>query len=1241
MHRRHVACAANSVSDSAPRRLRVAIVAASLRIVGGHSVQAQQLLDGWRHDASVEAWLVPIDPRPRKPFDRLLAIKLIRTIVTQLCYWPLLVREVRRADVVHVFSAAYSSFLLAPLPAVIIARLLRKPVILNYHSGEAPDHLRRSALARFVLKRCVNLVVVPSPFLHEVFATFGIRAEVVPNTIDVARFAYRARDPLRPRLISTRNFEPLYNVACTLRAFARIQARYPEASLTLVGAGSQETTLRTLASPLRNVTFAGRVEPAKMPGYYADADIYIQTPSIDNMPLSLLEAFASGLPSVATRTGGVPAMLHDGVHGLLVPNDDDVAAARQVIRLIEAPVHARYLAAAARETCAAYEWPLVSSGWREAYRSVRTPPAERRARTTFSRLRRMTRDELVWRARAWARIQMQRIVTRIRRPRWNRRALGHILAPGVVDAAMRRDIRARHWQDVHEALVRRIGRRPSRFVLDSSSAEALAVTIRARWPDAAADAAMRADRLLAGRYDVLGYSDLAFPRGAHDIDWHLDPVHGRRGPVAFWADVPYLDPACGDHKVIWELNRHQHWQQLVRASWLTGDPRYRLAIVDRLDSWLAANPPLIGINWASMLELGFRSISWIWAMHGLLAAPDTDPRPWLVDMLIALDRQLTHVEQNLSRFFSPNTHLTGEALALYVAGVALPELAASARWAALGRDILLQEIDRQIHADGGHAEGSTHYHRYTLDIYLLALLTAMRAGDAAAIARFRDAVTRLAEFTRAVADDAGVLPLIGDDDGGLLWPMAGRACRDVRDSLALAAALLGRGDLAPWPAPEEVFWVGGRAAIDRVEWMEAEPDVATAPPSRMFRDTGYFVARDADGGHAVFDIGRHGYLNGGHAHADALAITLNIGGRPLLVDPGTASYVDQPRRDQMRATSSHNTVAIDGRPQSIPDGPFRWRTRTDARLHAWRHNPAFDWAEASHDGYAPIEHRRALLRTSSGWFVVDEISGHGPHTIDTFWHFDPRWAVTVDAPGRLRAMDADGHIAWLVHDAGTATRDRGNERLGLGWYSPVYGTRMPAWVADVREDGPAPLGAVTWIGADPDGQPPTIERLSPRTDSASRVVGARVIAGDSTSILLVRFDEPAACGARDAQLPDYQTNARVLHYASRGGALVALDVIDGTHAFANRDGWLSVTADDPIVELHIGIEDGTMDLRACAPPSRLRFEGDAMTSLRTLRLNGREWPMTHSSASGAPLVVDASQWAEAGAPLATTLLNRR
>src|SRR5262249_39266172 len=264
------------------------------------------------------------------------------------------------------------------------------------------------------------------------------------------------------------------------------------------------------------------------------------------------------------------------------------------------------------------------------------------------------------------------------------------------------------------------------------------------------------------------------------------------------------------------LNRHQHWIALGRAYWLTGLQKYRDRFVAELTSWLDANPPLAGVNWASMLELALRSLSWLWALN-FFVEQGGPPEPghnmrdrdtWLVDLLLALDRQLTHVEQNLSHYFSPNTHLLGEALALYVCGRALPELAASGRRAAIGRRILLDEIDRQIAPDGGHAERSTHYQRYALDFYLLAPIVARLTADAAA-SRFEEAAGRLAFAARLLADDGGRLPHIGDDDGGVLLATAGRAPDDIRDSLSIAAALTGRADLHVGGVPEEVLWVAG------------------------------------------------------------------------------------------------------------------------------------------------------------------------------------------------------------------------------------------------------------------------------------------------------------------------------------------------------------------------------------------------------------------------------------------------
>jgi hypothetical protein len=449
----------------------------------------------------------------------------------------------------------------------------------------------------------------------------------------------------------------------------------------------------------------------------------------------------------------------------------------------------------------------------------------------LARVGRMDRAEIAFRARTVARQRAQHLTAAWRPGGWRREALASRLVPsaGSIGTAIER-LEARDWPSAHRTLSEHFHRRVSRFLVSPHSLPELAGAIRLRFPRAAEHAASRADRAAAGRFDLLGYQGLDFATPGGSIDWHADPVHGRRAPRSWWSRVRYLDPSVGDHKIIWELNRHQHFLGMGRAAWLTGHAGYREAFASQLEDWLLSNPPLVGVNWTSMLELALRSLSWLWAMHLFVEVPRTGaspgprhgtapsgldvPTPWLVDLLLALDRQLSHVAGNLSRYFSPNTHLTGEALALYTCGRALPELASASAWADAGREILLEQIDRQISRDGGHVERSTHYQRYTLDFYVLALAMA-RVTDDACVDRFADAVDRLASATRLLADGDGILPHIGDDDGGSLFPICGRPADDVRDSLASAAVLLQRPDLVVGSTPEETLWLLG----SQPEWM--------------------------------------------------------------------------------------------------------------------------------------------------------------------------------------------------------------------------------------------------------------------------------------------------------------------------------------------------------------------------------------------------------------------------------------
>ena len=243
------------------------MVVASLDIVGGHGVQAATLATHLRQEGYPVSF-VPINP----PFPRGLGwvrrCPYARTLLTQALYRPSL-RRLAQSDVVHVFAASYWSFVLGPVPAILAARRLGKRVVLNYHSGEADDHLARWGRLVHPFLKMADAIVVPSRYLRGVFTRRGYITRVIPNVVDTGAFRYRDRVPLRPRLLSTRNLEPGYDVANTIRAMALLRGRYPEATLTVAGYGSQDKALRRLAASLGiegAVRFAGRVEPAHMPG---------------------------------------------------------------------------------------------------------------------------------------------------------------------------------------------------------------------------------------------------------------------------------------------------------------------------------------------------------------------------------------------------------------------------------------------------------------------------------------------------------------------------------------------------------------------------------------------------------------------------------------------------------------------------------------------------------------------------------------------------------------------------------------------------------------------------------------------------------------------------------------------------------------------------------------------------------------------------------------------------------------
>jgi hypothetical protein len=787
--------------------------------------------------------------------------------------------------------------------------------------------------------------------------------------------------------------------------------------------------------------------------------------------------------------------------------------------------------------------------------------------------------EMAWRARAAAHIAADHVTTRLARPRWDRRRLASALAPADAPGDVRGALDAGDWNAAHRALAAHFCTRPGGFVIAPGLRSALARQIGSRFPESVAAAARSGDQLLAGRYDILGYRGLAFD--GHD--WHRDIVHDKRAPAVLWSSVPYLDPACGDHKIIWELNRHQHWMLLGRAYWLTGDDRYRSACLSQLESWLAGNPPLMGVNWASMLELGFRSLSWLWALNFFADSAADDTAPWLVDLLLGLDRQLTHIERHLSLYFSPNTHLLGEALALYVAGRTLPELKASPRRTELGRRVLCAEIARQIAGDGGHCERSAHYHRYTLDFYLLALTVARLTHDPVA-ETFRSAVVRLATAARALADDNGRLPHLGDDDGGTLFPLTRRPADDICDSLYIAGTLTGHTELLIGDPPEEVFWVLGQPGFAPMLDEAMDAPKSAAPPSVALSETGYYISRNGSGDHIVIDGGPHGYLNCGHAHADALSVTFTRRGVPLLIDPGTGCYtIDLAQRDRFRSTAPHNTLTLDDRPQSRPRGAFHWDQTANGAVRRWREDQRFDYFDGTHDGYQPLTHRRHVLALHDDLLVVaDCVMGLGTHTAKVQWLVDPAWAACVNE--RHAIFTAGQDCVSLTVAGGEVASVSADSATGLGWHAPVYGHIEPATSVTISSRRPLPLWIFSVFGLDADNPVLAVEPLSLIAPAGTLQHSTALCVTRRTSVEHVLIAEPVGDVCRATwRLAGVETDARMLWVRREGRrGITRLGMVDATTVRSRPSGALNLNF--PTRVRVLSLEPGTVSegLLACA-----------------------------------------------------------
>lgn len=338
---------------------------------GGMANQCRQLA-GLLRDEGVHVEVVQVNA-PYKP-HWIAHLKGVRAVFRLLPYLWTLWRVAGRVQLFHVMANSGWSWHLFAAPAILIGKLRGIAVVVNYRGGEADSFLARSyKRVKQPLSRA-DALVVPSGFLEAVFARYGFTSRIVPNIIDLGRFSPReAAISSAPNILVARNLEPIYDNATALRAFRIVRESVPAARLTIAGSGPEKMMLQQLAAELGiadAVTFSGRVENADMPKLYRSADVMINPSLADNMPISVLESLASGVPVVSTNVGGVAYLVKDGETALLVPPGDHTAMAAALLRLLREAELARHLSVAGLAEVRQYAWPNVRERLLSVYQVV-------------------------------------------------------------------------------------------------------------------------------------------------------------------------------------------------------------------------------------------------------------------------------------------------------------------------------------------------------------------------------------------------------------------------------------------------------------------------------------------------------------------------------------------------------------------------------------------------------------------------------------------------------------------------------------------------------------------------------------------------------------------------------------------------------------------------------------------------------------------------------------------------------
>jgi hypothetical protein len=562
-----------------------------------------------------------------------------------------------------------------------------------------------------------------------------------------------------------------------------------------------------------------------------------------------------------------------------------------------------------------------------------------------------------------------------------------------------------------------------------------------------------AETICRHEFDLLGCGTFYL---GNPIDWHVDPVSGHRWPKRFSRAI---NKSAGisqgvDMKFPWELSRMQHLPTLGKAYRLTKNERYAREIVEQLIQWMDDNPCPYGVNWTCAMDVAIRIMNITWAYLFIQDAPalTCDVRARLAVSIFQHGQfilfNLEHGFREDGSIVNSNHYLTN-VLGLLHLGLICREFTMAETWRHIGLTALVEEMERQVHPDGGDFESSIPYHRLVLELFIAGALLC-RVNEVSLPNRYWKKLEKMFEFVLFVTRPDGKVPQVGDADDGRLYILSDYSNwdrTDFRYLLSIGAVLFQRSDMKAnsGELSEDAFWWLGPSSLIAFNVLTDGNDQLQ---SKAFEDSGLYVLRSGDK-YLVACCGVVGTAGiGNHKHNDLLSFELYAGDKAFIVDPGAYVYTRNPGlRSLFRSTKYHNTVAIDGQEQNRFEASQVFEMTADSTImvHEWASTPKRDWLDVEHTGYArltqAVRHRRIFLfeKRTGTWEITDIFVGAGDHTADWYFHFDHGIGLETIDGGVVRTSCEGTNLALAVRAAIPLVFE-----VDEGWVSRRYGKRLPA-----------------------------------------------------------------------------------------------------------------------------------------------------------------------------------------------------